>query len=114
MAEQIPSSPPLEKGAGNRAVRRCLQVMKYLGQGDILAWRSMRQIAQEMGITASQTYTALEDLVREELVEKSATGYRQGPQGLAFYAIAAQEAVARAVYQAGFRNNHHEKYPTIA
>lgn len=108
MTEHAPTpqpSPAREEGGngGNKSVRRALRVMKHLGTGDILAWRSMRQIAKDLEMTESQAYTALEELVREDLVEKSAHGYRQSADGLAYFALAAREAVSRAVYQAGFR-----------
>jgi DNA-binding IclR family transcriptional regulator len=86
---------------GSKARRSGLRVFKYLATGDILEWKSVRQVAAELTIGTNEAYGALEDLVTEGLAEKSDRGFRQSPQGLSFYAVQVQEALARAVKQLG-------------
>lgn len=87
--------------AGSRARRVGFQVFKHLGQGQILEWKSLREVARETGLTHNEAYGALEDLVAEGLAEKSDRGFRQSPQGLSFYAVQAQEELLRAMRQVG-------------
>lgn len=91
------------KPTGSKARRLGLRVFKYLATGSILEWQSLRQVAAALGITENEAYGALEDLVAEELAEKSARGFRQSPQGLTFYALQAQEELSRAAQRLGFR-----------
>ena len=86
---------------GTKAFKKGLKVFKLLGTGDILEWKSVREVARETGLTINETYGALEDLVAEGLAEKSDKGFRQSPQGLSFYAVKVQEALSRAVKQLG-------------
>ena len=100
-----PPQPPFDKGgskkAGTKAFKKGLRVFKFLGTGDILEWKSVREVARETGLSSNEAYGALEDLVAEGLAEKGDKGFRQSPQGLSFYAVQVQEALTRAVKQLG-------------
>jgi DNA-binding IclR family transcriptional regulator len=87
----------------NKGLSNGLKVFKYLASGDILGWKSLREVAQAVGVTVNQAYGALETLVAEDLAEKSERGFRQSPQGLTFYALQAMEAISRANKQIGIK-----------
>lgn len=100
MAEDQAAS---KRAPGSRAADRVLRVAEFLATGDILAWKPMRAIAKALELGEAETYGALENLAARGWAEKSEHGYRQSANGLSFYAVQAQEAVAKAVYQCGFR-----------
>lgn len=87
--------------AGSAALSRGLRVFKHLASGDILGWKSIREIAAALQLTVNEVYGALETLVAEGLAEKSDRGFRQSPQGLTFYALQALEAMNGAKKQLG-------------
>ncbi len=78
-------------------------VAEFLAGGDILAWRSIKEIAAGTGLTAAETYTMLCTLVKRGWAEKDESGFRQSGKGLSRYAVQAQEYLVGVMGRLGLR-----------
>lgn len=88
---------------GSKSAEKCLIVAEFLAGGDILAWKSIREVAAGTGLTQAEAYTMLSTLVKRGWAEKGEAGFRQSNQGLTRFAVAAQEYLARVVGQLGLK-----------
>ena len=88
---------------GSKAAEKCLIVAEFLAGGDILAWKSIKEIAAGTGLTAAETYTMLCTLVKRGWAEKDESGFRQSGKGLSRYAVQAQEYLVGVMGRLGLR-----------
>ena len=72
---------------GIQAVERAVAVVSFLGSGEILEWRSVREVADGAGAPVSTCHGILETLAGLDWVEKGDKGYRIGthPLGILIY-----------------------------
>jgi DNA-binding IclR family transcriptional regulator len=66
--------------SGIQAVERVVAVVEFLGSGEILEWRSVREVAEGAGVPVSTGHGTLESLAALGWVEKGSKGYRIGMQ----------------------------------
>jgi DNA-binding IclR family transcriptional regulator len=65
-----------------KSARRILEVIEFLGQGEILEWKSIREVAAGTGVSINMSYRLLETLAAAGWVEKGPRGYRQDLAGM--------------------------------
>lgn len=63
---------------GIQAVERAVAVVEFLGSGELLEWRSVREVAEGAGAPVSTVHGILESLAAAGWVEKTPKGYRIG------------------------------------
>jgi len=89
----------MSAGGGNdytvQAALKALKVAEFLAGGEILEWKTIREVAEATGLTHNLTYRLLETLVTAGWGEKSAKGYRQNSKALARHAYYAKEYLDR-------------------
>ena len=75
----------VEMKQGNlQVLERAIQVVEYLGSGEIDEWRSLREVAAGTGMPESACYRILETLTAWNWIDKSprGKGYRIGSMHL--------------------------------
>jgi hypothetical protein len=91
----------------SRALEKGLDVLHFLGSGDILAWKTLREGATGAGVTPAEAHAALHPLLKRGLAEKTGA-FRAGAGGLVQYALKAQEALARYGQELGLTRQREE------
>jgi DNA-binding IclR family transcriptional regulator len=77
------------------AAEKVLRVEDYLAQGEILEWRTVREVAEANQLSANEAHRCLHTLAKCRRVEQSGKGWRIHPEGLIRHAIYAQDYLNR-------------------
>jgi DNA-binding IclR family transcriptional regulator len=68
-----------------QTVERALAVVEFLAKGEILEWKTLKEVAEGVRVPMSSCHRILQTLVEKEWVEKGPRGWRQGTAGLLKY-----------------------------
>jgi len=95
-----------EKPASGRdysiqAVTRALKVVEFLAGGEILEWKSVREVAEGAGVPENTAFRILETLAAAGWAEKGPKGYRQSLGGLVRHAVHAQRILNQKINEHG-------------
>jgi DNA-binding IclR family transcriptional regulator len=95
---------------GSRTLEKGLDVLHFLASGDILGWKSLRQVAAGAGVTLAEAHAALHPLLKRGLAEKAekAGAFRAAAGGLGQYALKTQEALVRYGQELGLTRQRKE------
>lgn len=78
-----------------QTVLNVLKVVEFLAGGEILEWKTIREVAEATALTHNMSYRLLETLVAAGWAEKTTKGYRQNSKALARHAYYAKEYLDR-------------------
>lgn len=87
-----------------QAALNVLTVAEFLARGEILEWKSIREVAEATGLTENMAYRLLETLVAKAWAQKSRKGYRQDTVGLMNHLIYAQQYLKPLIEKYGAKN----------
>jgi DNA-binding IclR family transcriptional regulator len=95
------TAPP--KNYSIAAAEKVLRVEDYLAGGEILEWRTVREVAEANDLSPNEAHRCLHTLAKCRRVEQSGKGWRIDCAGIIRYAIQAQECLMRHADRLGFR-----------
>lgn len=77
------------------AAEKVLKVEDYLAQGEILEWRTVREVAEANDLSPNEAHRCLHTLAKCHRAEQSGKGWRISPEGIIRHAIYAQDYLNR-------------------
>jgi DNA-binding IclR family transcriptional regulator len=83
---------------------KTLKLEEWLAvSGDLLEWRTTRQVADGVGLSTNEAYRHLMTLKSLNRVERGDNGWRISPEGIIRFAILAQDRLNRLADRYGLR-----------
>lgn len=73
------------------AAEKVLKVEDYLAQGEILEWRTVREVAEANQLSPNEAHRCLHTLAKCGRAEQSGKGWRMHPEGIIRHAIYAMD-----------------------
>ncbi len=99
MAKEEQVSPRYEINA----VKSAIQVIEFLAAGDILAYRSLQEIATGVGLSKEKVFRIISTLITCHWAEKTDHGFRLATEGLIKHLIYAQNYLSRLAKHYGVK-----------
>lgn len=99
MAKEEQVSPCYEINA----VKSAIQVIEFLAAGDILAYRSLQEIATGVGLSKEKVFRIISTLITCHWAEKTDHGFRLATEGLIKHLIYAQNYLSRLAKHYGVK-----------
>jgi len=84
-----------------KTAEKLMKVVEFLGRGDILGWKSVREVATGAGVTTNEAFRILHSLVKGKWAEQDRRGFRLAPTGLMEMLLYVQKYLARLAQQFG-------------
>jgi DNA-binding IclR family transcriptional regulator len=82
-----------EKGYVIGAVERAFRVEDFLAGGDLLEWRSVRQVAAGAGVSEDQAYRILQTMLACGRAEQNEAGGFRAARGIVSYGLRLSECL---------------------
>ena len=110
--------PPIEKKGGEgmagkdhsiKTAEKLIRVVEFLGRGDILGWKSVREVAAGAGVSQNEAWRLLHSLVKGKWAEQDKRGFRLAPTGLMEMLLYVQKYLARLARQFGVKVTGHKE-----
>jgi DNA-binding IclR family transcriptional regulator len=92
-----------------KAAEKLMKVVEFLGRGDILGWKSVREVAGGAGVTTNEAFRILHSLVKGKWAEQGERGFRLAPTGLMEMLLYVQKYLARLARQFGVKVAGHKE-----
>jgi DNA-binding IclR family transcriptional regulator len=92
-----------EKDRSIKTAEKLMKVVEFLGRGDILGWKSVREVATGAGVTTNEAFRLLHSLVKGKWAEQDKRGFRLAPTGLMEMLLYVQKYLARLARQFGVK-----------
>jgi DNA-binding IclR family transcriptional regulator len=86
-----------------------MKVVEFLGRGDVLGWKSVREVAAGAGISKDEAFRLLHTLVAEKWAEQNKAGFRLAATGLMETLLYVQRYLARLARQFGVKVPGHKE-----
>jgi DNA-binding IclR family transcriptional regulator len=83
-----------EKGYSIAAAEKVLRVEDWLAGGEILEWRTVREVAEANGLSLNQAHRCLHTLVKCGRAEQSDKGSFRAGQGIVKYGLRLNECLS--------------------
>lgn len=80
-----------------------IQVIEFLAGGDILAWKSLREVMEATGVTKDKSFRILHTLLQCGWVEIGKKGFRQSSKGLMKHLVYAKKHLEEIEGRLGLR-----------
>lgn len=77
------------------AAEKVLRVEDYLAGGEILEWRTVREVAEANQLSANEAHRCLHTLVKCGRAEQNDKGWRIHPEGIIRHSLYVREYLAR-------------------
>lgn len=88
---------------------KLIKVVEFLGQGDILGWKSSAEVAAGAGVSKNEAYRILCTLCKCAWAEYDPRGFRLAPTGLMEMLLYVQKYLARLARQFGVKVAGHKE-----
>ena len=88
---------------------KLIKVVEFLGRGDILGWKSVREVAAGAEVSQNEAFRLLHSLVKGKWAEQDKRGFRLAPTGLMEMLLYVQKYLARLARHFGVKVSGHKE-----